>query len=152
MNFRSIIIGLSFCLPLLFHPVANAGEYLSVKNDGVNIRSGPSTSEEVLWEVFQGYPLEILKRKDTWAQCQDFEGDRGWIYTNLLSSEKKVIVRKNMVNMRAGAGKNYESIATIKYGVIFTPLEKEGDWLKVKHEDGTEGWIFKSLVWPSDPL
>jgi SH3-like domain-containing protein len=36
--------------------------------------------------------------------------------------------------------------------VVFTPLEKKGDWLKVRHPDGTNGWINKDLVWPSDPL
>ena len=26
------------------------------------------------------------------------------------------------------------------------------DALKIKHEDGTVGWIYNPLVWPSDPL
>ena len=109
--------------------------------------------ESIIRQVAElGYPLEILKHEGKWAQCQDFEGDRGWIHTDLLNSGKTVIVRKKMVNMRGGAGKSYETVATVKYGVIFTPLEKDGDWLKIKHEDGTEGWIFNSLVWPADPL
>lgn len=149
---KSIIIGISFCLPFLLISSVSAAEYLTVKKDGVNIRSGPSTNDEVLWEVFQGFPMEILKREGDWAKCQDFEGDQGWIHTDLLSTDKTVIVKKKVVNMRAGAGTNYETVATVKYGVIFTPLEKDGDWIKVKHEDGTVGWMANSLIWPSDPL
>ncbi|MBU0480435.1 MAG: SH3 domain-containing protein [Proteobacteria bacterium] len=157
MNFRtfrmkSLMVVTGICLSFLLASAATAAEYTSVKSDGVNIRSGPSTNDEVLWEVFQGFPLEIIKHDGKWAQCQDFEGDKGWIHSDLLSADKTVIVKKKMANLRAGAGTNYETVATVKYGVIFTAVEKDGDWLKVKHEDGTVGWIFNTLIWPSDPM
>lgn len=129
-----------------------AAEYMSVKKDGVNIRSGPDTNKEILWEVFKSFPLMVIERQGKWSHVQDFEGDRGWIYSPLITNKKTVIVKVKAANMRIGPGKNYESNATIKYGVIFYPIEKEGDWLKVKHEDGTTGWVFKDLVWPNDPL
>lgn len=131
---------------------AMAAEYVSVLKDGINIRSGPGTKSEVLWEVFKDFPLEVLARQGKWVQTKDFEGDKGWIYSPLISKKKTVIVKAKSANMRVGAGTNYEVMATVKYGVVFTPKEKSGDWLKVSHEDGTSGWIFKNLVWPSDPL
>lgn len=129
-----------------------AAEYLSVTKDGVNIRSGPDTNKEILWEVFKDFPLEVIKRQGEWIEAKDFEGDTGWIFNNLTSKEKRAIVKVNTANMRIGPGKNYEMVATVKYGVVFIPLEKEGDWIKVKHEDGTVGWIFNNLLWPSDPF
>lgn len=129
-----------------------AAEYISVKKDGVNIRSGPSTNKEILWEVFKDFPLEVIKRQDEWIQAKDFEGDQGWIFATLVGKDKRVIVKVDTANMRIGPAQNYELVATVKYGVVFTPIEKEGDWIKVKHEDGTSGWIFKKLLWPSDPF
>ncbi len=134
---------LSLGLPCL------AAEYVSVNKDGVNIRSGPDTKKEILWEVFKDFPLQILKRDGKWAQTKDFEGDTGWIYSPLLSKQKKVIVKVEIANIRTGPGKNYEQVATAKYGVVFTPTETEGDWTKVSHEDGTRGWIYKKLIWPN---
>jgi SH3-like domain-containing protein len=139
----SLLVLFSYALPCL------AAEYASVNKDGVNIRSGPGTKDEVLWEVFKDFPLEIIKREGKWAKTKDFEGDTGWIYSPLLSKNKKVIVKVEVANMRTGPGQNYEPVASVKYGVVFTPIETEGDWLKVVHEDGTKGWIYKKLLWPN---
>lgn len=141
-------------LTLLIAATASAAEYVSVKKDEVNIRATPSTKGEISSEVFAGFPLEVLKREGQWAKVVDFEGDKGWIHTSLISKDKTVIVRKKDINLRQAPNtdKNNPVIATVKYGVVFTPLEKKGDWLRVRHADKTEGWLSKSLVWPSDPL
>lgn len=145
----AIAVSLSFLVTLAFLvPAASAGQLLSVKKDGVNVRSGPDTHAEVLWEVFKGFPLEVLDKKGNWSHVIDFEGDKGWIYSPLLSNEHTVIVKVSTANMRIGPGKNYEIVATVKYGVVFQPIGKDGDWIKVKHADGTIGWIYKDLLWP----
>ena len=145
---------LTLSLPLLTIALPSlAAEYVSVTKDGANVRSGPDVKKELLWEVFKDFPLQVVKREKEWVQIKDFEGDSGWIYANLLSSkEKRVIVKANSINMRSEPNKDSPPVATVKYGVVFTPLEKNGEWLKVKHEDGTLGWISKSLVWPPDIL
>lgn len=132
-----------------FAAVAGAAEYMSVAKNGANIRSGPSANAETLWEVGKGYPLAVLQQQDRWSQVVDFEGAKGWIVTLLLSDQKSVIVKGRDINLRVGPGVSYEPVAMVKYGVIFTPLEREGDWLKVKHADGTVGWLHDSLFWPS---
>jgi SH3-like domain-containing protein len=131
---------------------ALAAEYVTVNKDGANIRSGPDAKKDLLWEVYKDFPLQVVKRQKEWVQVKDFEGDTGWIFANLLSKTKRVIVKANSVNLRNEPKKDAAMVATVKYGVVFTPLEKKGDWLKVKHEDGTTGWISKTLVWPSDIL
>ncbi len=135
---------------LLFTTAALAAQYVSVKKDGVNLRAKPSTESEILWELFKGFPLKVLETKGKWAHTVDFEGDKGWIYRPLLANKKTVIVKVGTANMRIGPGKAYEVVATVKYGVVFTPVDREGDWVKVRHADGTTGWIHKNLLWPSD--
>jgi SH3-like domain-containing protein len=154
---RKIIKGLawlSISLPLVIVSVpCLAADYVSVNKDGANIRSGPEVNKELLWEVFKDFPLQVVGRQKEWVQVKDFEGDQGWIYANLVSSkEKRVIVKANSVNLRSEPNKNGKSVATVKYGVVFTPVEKKGEWLKVKHEDGTSGWISNTLIWPPDIL
>jgi len=146
------VVGLSLFVMLSPLP-GQAADYVSVTKDGINIRSGPDLKKELLWEVFKDFPLQVVKREKEWVQVKDFEGDQGWIFANLVSSkEKRVIVKANTANIRSEPKKDGKSVATVKYGVVFTPLEKKGEWLKVKHEDGTTGWIAKALVWPPDIL
>jgi SH3-like domain-containing protein len=142
------------CLLTVIARPALAAEYVSIKNNGVNVRSGPSTNNPIRWEVFEGFPLQILEKKDGWAHCLDFEGDKGWIYESLLSNTKTVIVKKDKVNLRdkPSTGDDARVVALVKYGVVFDAVAKDGEWLKVRHSDGTEGWIHKGLVWPEDPL
>jgi len=131
---------------------AFSAEYVAVNKDGANIRSGPDAKKDLLWEVFKDFPLQVVKRQKDWLQIKDFEGDQGWIFANLVSKEKRVIVKATTANMRSEPKKDATVVATVKYGVVFTPVEKKGEWLKVKHEDGTSGWISSTLVWPNDIL
>ena len=132
--------------------VLAAGQYMSVAKDGVNIRSKPVADSEVLWRLPKGFPLEILERKGDWAHVVDSSGDKGWVNIGMLAKDKTVIVRTkaNDANIRVGPGTNYEIVVQAENGVMFAVLEYKGEWIKVKHADGTTGWINKSVVWPGN--
>lgn len=130
---------------------AQAADYVSVAKDGSNVRSGPSTRDTVLWEVFKGFPFKVLSRKNDWVEVVDFEGDKGWIYAPLVSSTKTVIVKVDTANMRSGPGTDNDIIATVKKGVVFTPLAHDDSWVKLSYKDEITGWMHSSLVWPSNP-
>ncbi len=49
-----------------------------------NIRSGPSTGFEILFEVEKGIPFKILKRKGNWIRIEHSDGDKGWIHKSLV--------------------------------------------------------------------
>ena len=123
-----------------------------MKNDAVNIRSGPSTKNNVIWQVFESFPLQVKKREGKWAKVIDFEGDEGWIYETLISNEKSVIVNVETANMRSGPNTQETIIATVKKGVVFTPLELQGDWMKVRYKNEITGWMHNSLLWPANPF
>jgi SH3-like domain-containing protein len=131
---------------------AHCAEYVSVKNDAVNIRSGPSTSDKVVWQVFESYPLEVVKREGKWLNVVDFEGDKGWIFETLVTNKKTVIVNVETANMRKGPTTEDSIIATVKKGVVFEPIEMKNDWIKVRYKDELTGWMHNSLVWPANPL
>ena len=130
----------------------HAAEYVSVKKDAVNIRSGPSTKSKVVWQVFESFPLKVIKREGKWANVVDFEGDKGWIYNTLITSKKSVIVNVETANMRSGSSTGDSIVATVKKGVVFEPLEMKGDWMKVRYKDEITGWMHNSLLWPANPF
>jgi SH3-like domain-containing protein len=151
--FQRLSLGSIVALFLLSFAVAGHGaEYVSVKNDAVNLRSGPSTSDKVVWQVFESFPLEILNREGKWLHVVDFEGDKGWIYETLVSNKKTVIVNVDTANMRSGPSTNDSIIATVKKGVVFDVLEMKSSWIKVRYKNELTGWLHNSLVWPDNPL
>ena len=124
-------------------------ETVSVMKDGTNVRTGPSTNDQVAMELFQGYPLKVVEKKGDWLKVSDFENDTGWISKTLVGPGNTVIVNsKNTINMRSEPKTSGAIVANIERGVVLTKISTKGDWVKVKHTKGTEGWISKSLLWP----
>jgi curli biogenesis system outer membrane secretion channel CsgG len=50
------------------------------------------------------------------------------------------------VNLREGPGKDYRVIGNVKKGTSLKILEANGDWLRVRLEDGTTAWVNKSAT------
>ncbi len=122
-------------------------ERLSVKSDTANVRSGPDTSDAVVWQVEKYHPLKVVQKQGSWYLFEDFEGDRGWIHGSLLADTKTVIVKNDKCNVRSGPDTNNDIRFTVDKGVPFKVLEEKGDWLHVIHADGDKGWIHRSLLW-----
>jgi len=100
-------------------------------------------------ELFQGYPLKIVKKQGDWYRVSDFENDSGWIHKSIVKKCNTVIVKaKKSVNMRSGPSTGDSVVADVERGVVLTRLSRKGKWTKVKHSSGTVGWIYNQLLWP----
>ena len=124
-----------------------AADFVSVVKEGVNLRSGPETKYETLFQLPSGYPLKVLARQDKWIKVSDYENDKGWIYSTLVDSTPHVIVRAKECNVRSGPGTNHEKVGSVARDVILRKLESKGDWIKVSHPQ-ISGWVYGKLVWP----
>ncbi len=148
-NLKTAITFLSVLLLTLFSTGGNPAhaERLSVNADIANIRSGPNTSDAVIWQVEKYHPLQVIQKEGEWCLFEDFEGDRGWIHSSLLTNTRTVIVTNDQCNVRSGPGTENDIQFTVDKGVPFKVLEEKGKWLHVVHADGDKGWIHRSLVW-----
>jgi len=127
-------------------PVAEA-ERLTTVVPEANIRSGPGTRYEILWRVEKYHPLKIVRKTGSWYLFRDSEGDTGWIHESLVARLPSTITIKDTVNVRSGPGMTFDIRSTIGKGIPFKVLEKKGNWFHVRHSDGDQGWIHKSLLW-----
>lgn len=126
-----------------------AAQLVSVKKDSVNVRSGPGTEFPVAMELFKGYPLKVIEKKGKWLKITDFENDSGWIFSSLVTPGSTVIVNgKKSINMRSKPNTKASVVAVVDRGVVLTKLSTQGKWVKVKHSQGTSGWIYRPLLWP----
>ncbi len=140
---------LAVVLSLLLAGPLFAADYVTVRSDAVNVRTGPGTDHQVAMELFAGYPLQVLERQGEWLRIVDFEKDSGWIHTSLVETNNTVIVNASTsVNMRAEPSTSSAVVATVERGVVLTRMESQGEWAKLRHSSGLIGWIHRSLLWP----
>jgi len=147
---RKIVTLFATCLMALAAPVVMAQpaqQMLSVKGSTLNMRSGPSTNTEVLWELQRGYPLQVVQRKNRWVQVRDFEGDTGWVAASLTGRTPHHVVKVNNANLRKGPGTQHRIMGKASYGELLRTKEKRGSWVRVERTTGDIGWISKKLLW-----
>ncbi len=146
---RAICAGLSlFIVILLSWPIGVwAQERISITSSMANVRSGPGTNHDVLWQIEKYHPIIIVTKQGNWYQFKDFEDDFGWVHESLVGKVPSVISIKNSCNVRSGPGTNHKVVFTVEKGVPFKVLGKKDKWVHIEHSDGDQGWIFESLVW-----
>jgi len=147
METRTKHLLIVFLLLLVFVSPNALAERLSVTASIANIRSGPGTGHGILWRVEKYYPLSIISKSGAWYYFSDYEGDAGWIHQSLVGKVPSVITAKPKSHVRSGPGMGYRILFSIENGVPFKVLERKGNWVHVRHGDGDQGWIHKSLLW-----
>ncbi len=131
----------------VFVQEANA---LCVKAPKANLRSGPGTKYQKLWQVFKYMPFKRLKRKGNWIQVKDVDGDRYWIYKGLVTSSYKcAVVKKEKVNLRKGPGTNYKVVSWSPVSKYFSMkvVRTKGNWVKIVDSVGDKAWVYRPLIW-----
>lgn len=135
---------------VLFTGFAAEAPALCVSAPEANLRSGPGTNHEKLWEVFKYMPLKRLDRKGLWYRVKDLDGDVYWVYAPLVTGKYQcAVVRDDKANVRSGAGLHFKQTSAspaMKY-YSFKVLKIKGSWVNVMDEYGAKGWIYKPLLW-----
>ena len=126
---------------------AMAAEFVSVIKDNVNLRAGSGTTHEILFQLPQGYPLKVLATQGKWKKVSDYEGDKGWIFSSLVSRQPYVIVKVKEGNVRLAPNTKSEIVGKVVRDVIVRTTERRGDWVRISDPQLT-GWVHKQLVWP----
>lgn len=118
----------------------------SLKRDEVNVRSGPGTRYPILW-VFhrRGWPVELLAQYQNWYKIKDIEGEVGWVYRGLVSSQKTAIVTDGapVVLYRKADGK--KPLLQFAPDVVVNVEECGEAMCKVSHKKH-KGWINKQRL------
>ena len=127
-------------------PVLGA-DRMAVKAAIANLRSGPGSKYDVLWQVEKFHPLLVIQKKGKWCKIKDFEGDMAWVHSSLLAKINGVITTKAKCNVRSKPDKKSKVLFTVERGVPFKVLKRNGNWIRIEHADGEIGWIYNSLVW-----
>ena len=125
-------------------------EALCIKNERANLRKGPGTQHEKLWEVFKYMPFKQLGIKGKWKRIQDVDGDIYWVHGPLTTQKYKCAVIKNdKTNLRSGPGTKFSKVSWAPVDKFFSMkvLKIKKDWVHIEDSTGDKAWIFRPLVW-----
>ncbi len=141
--FITLILGGLFCQKAM-------ADTVSVNADGVNVRSGPGFSYDVIASLAKDTGVSVLQSKSGWSQIQ-WQQVNGWVADMYLNKEGSgtlqttLQVTAELANLRSGAGTGYSKVGEAKRGDILFLVNREGDWYQVKSPQGI-AYINASLV------
>jgi SH3-like domain-containing protein len=123
---------------------------LCINKEKANLRKGPGTNYEKLWQVFQFMPFKQLGSKDNWRKVQDLDGDIYWVHGPLTTNKYKcAVIKNNQTNLREGIGTQFPKVKWSPVDKYFSMkvLKVENNWVYVEDAAGDKAWIYKPLVW-----
>ena len=121
--------------------------FLSLKNQEVNLRQGPSFEYPIKFTYKKRYlPVIIIDRSETWREIKDFENNFGWIHISQLSKKKSAINIKNNSILYKKSTIYSKPIAKLEAGRLVLIKKCKIEWCKITSGKYT-GWIEKNYLW-----
>lgn len=121
--------------------------FLSLKNNEVNLRAGPSFEHPTKFTYKKKYlPILILDKSETWRQVMDFENNSGWIHISQLSKKKSALnIEKNSILYQKPSIYS-KPIAKFEIGRLLIIKKCKEKWCKIT-TGNYKGWILKNYLW-----
>ena len=121
--------------------------FLSLKNDEVNLRKGPSFEYPIKFTYKKKYlPIVIIDKSESWRQFKDFEKNSGWIHISQLSKKKSGINTENNSVMYKKPTIYSKPIAKLEIGRLVLIKKCNLKWCKIT-SNNFGGWIKKNYLW-----
>ena len=139
---KFIIIFYFISLSLL----ANEEYFLTLRNEKVNLRLGPSFDYPIKIIYKKKYlPVIIKDKSDNFRKIQDHENNSGWIHISQLSKKKSgIAIQDNILYKKPTIYS--KPLANIKTGRLLLISKCKLDWCKIK-TDKYSGWVKKENLW-----
>lgn len=141
-----------------------AEQTAKIYGNNINIRKGPSTSDEVVGNAQDGDVVTITKKvNNDWMAIRTGDGKEGYVASQFFNpptvkeEPKKAPTQTakiygTNINVRKGPSTENDVVATAQDGDMVTVIRKaDNEWTAIKLSDGTEGYIASQFLNPPDP-
>ena len=123
--------------------------FLSLKNNKVNLRQGPSFDYPIKLIYKKKFlPVEIIDRLDNWRKIKDYENNTGWIHVSQLSKKKTAINNKNHSIIFVRNTIFSKPLVKLEKGRLILIKKCKIKWCKIRTEKYI-GWLIANNVWGS---
>ena len=121
--------------------------FLTLRNDKVNLRQGPSFEYPVkLFYKKKFLPVLIQDKYENFRKIRDHENNTGWIHISQLSKKKAAIIIKDDTLIYSSNTKYSKPLAISKTGKLVMIKKCKDSWCKIFSEN-IKGWVKKNSLW-----
>ena len=126
---------------------SNEEYFLTLRNEKVNLRQGPSFDYPVKIFYKKKYlPVLVQDKSDNFIKIRDHENNSGWIHISQLSKKKAAIVIDDALILFSNSTMYSNPIAILKKGRLVKIKKCKENWCKII-TGKFKGWIKKESLW-----
>ena len=127
---------------------ALALDFRSVEAPVAILYDSPSQKGKKLYLIRSQTPVEVFMRLEGWAKVRDAEGTLAWIESKQLSERRTLMVTAPRAEIRQSDKPDAPVVGELEKWVVVDFLEPAAPgWAKVRHRDGTTGYVRSTQVW-----
>lgn len=126
---------------------SHAFDFVSVAEPAI-LYDANSLKAKKLFVATRYLPLEQVVELANWVKVRDSSGKLFWIEKRQLSSKRYVMVTVPLTTVRRSPDEGAEVVFKAAQQLGLEWLGNTGTgWVKVRHEDGSTGYLKSSDVW-----
>ena len=149
-NKHYLIILVLFFSILFFFQKSFANEninFLSLKNNEVNLRQGPSFEYPIKFIYKKKYlPVKIIDRKDNFRKIIDLKNNDGWIHVSQLTKKKSAINISNLSIVFKKPNIYSQPLVRLEKGKMVIIKKCRDEWCKILVQNN-QFWMQKKFLW-----
>ena len=120
--------------------------FLTLRNDKVNLRQGPSFEYPIKLFYKKKYlPVLVQEKFENFRKIRDHENNTGWIHVSQLSKKKAAIVIDEAYIFSSNTIYS-KPLAISKNGKLLLVKKCKKNWCKIS-SNNIKGWIKKERLW-----
>ena len=122
---------------------ADEGYYLTLRNDQVNLRQGPSLNYPIKLVYNKKFlPILIKDKSGNFRKVLDHENNSGWIHISQLSKKKAALSILDELIVFQKPSIYSKPLVKLEIGRLCLVKKCKNDWCKIK-TGGFSGWVEK---------
>tara|TARA_B100000700_G_scaffold110128_1_gene124111 strand:- start:965 stop:1441 length:477 start_codon:yes stop_codon:yes gene_type:complete len=121
--------------------------FLTLRNDKVNLRQGPSLDYPIKLQYKKKYlPVLVKDKSGNFRKIVDHQNNSGWIHISQLSKKKAGIAKNEEIIVFKNPTIYSKPLVALNKGRLCIIKKCKKEWCKIKVEK-YNGWIKKNDLW-----
>ena len=127
---------------------ALALDFRSVEVPVAILYDSPSQKGKKLYLIRSQTPVEVVVRVEGWFKVRDAEGTMAWIEARNVGERRTLVVTAPRAEIRQSDKPDAPVVGEVDKWVVLDYLEPAAPgWARVRHRDGTTGYVRSTQVW-----
>ena len=140
---NKILFFFSFTILIASTSLADEGYYLTLRNDKVNLRQGPSLNYPIKLVYNKKFlPILIKDKSGNFRKVLDHENNSGWIHISQLSKKKAALSILDELIVFQKPSIYSKPLVKLEVGRLCLVKKCKNNWCKIK-TGGYSGWVEK---------